>query len=565
MTPSSFLKTLRRLLIATLFFHAAAGHAESPPPTPDLDTLAAAALRSNPGMAVVGRWSDGRTSYGFAPSDPGHAGPRASEHTVFEIGSISKVFTGLLLAQAVERGDLKIDAALGDLKPAGVTLGRDIGALTLRQLVTHQACLPSLPPDLKATANSPNPYAHYSPDRLWAALSAYKLSRPAPCAMDYSNWGVATVAEVLAAHYGKTFAELVRERITAPLKMTETSVADGSDTANLTPGFDNDEKVDAWTFQAFAGAGGIRSTASDMLRFGAAILAGKAGPLGAAAERMVLPLGAFPGGEIGYALFVRGEAGDRLYFHDGLTAGFRSTLAILPAAREVLVVMASNSMAQVTPVVLNLESEHFGAAGGASEASPPAAPTAPVLSDYSGVFRIDDRSAFTFVAQDGALYGRLTGQSFQVLTATGPDAFSLASVGARFAFRRDAQGRVAEVELAQAGARMTGHRTADRPPARAIMEAGALDGYAGKYEAPGPNGQPLRFFVQADGGQLAIKLNDQPMFPVFEIAGRRDGFRYDVVDADVQFERDASGEVVDLVLHQNGEYRAPKLRPSHTR
>jgi CubicO group peptidase (beta-lactamase class C family) len=127
-----------------------------------VEQLAHQALGTQPGMAVAAVWREGRASFAGVSTGAGVAAPVTSgpDATLFEIGSISKVFTGLLLAQAVEAGDLHLDDTLGQVLHDKVRFTHaDVAAITLRQLVTHTSCLPRLPPDFfKQDYARENPY-----------------------------------------------------------------------------------------------------------------------------------------------------------------------------------------------------------------------------------------------------------------------------------------------------------------------------------------------------------------------------------------------------------------------
>ena len=262
----------------------------SPPPE-----LARAALGDLRGSISVGVWRDGKANF---------AGDSAA---LFEIGSISKVFTGVLLAQAVERGDLSLDDTLGKLlagKVASFTSDK-VTAVTLRQLVTHTSCMPRLPADFQGRSDKADPYRNYDRARLWKAVASMTFDATPPCAASYSNLGVGLPGELLSERYGQPWETLVRERITGPLGMHDTVVTLGDKAPRLAPAFVGGRPTPPWEMAAFVGAGGLRSTAADMLLFGRALLAGRDGLLGAAAERVATPLARFDG-DIGYAILVRG-------------------------------------------------------------------------------------------------------------------------------------------------------------------------------------------------------------------------------------------------------------------
>jgi D-alanyl-D-alanine-carboxypeptidase/D-alanyl-D-alanine-endopeptidase len=536
------------LLLATATLSSPARCAEPFTMQSDPNSMASHILGERKGAAAVGVWKNGAASYGTAARDV-----KADPALLFEIGSISKVFTGLLLAQAVERGELALDDNLGKLLQGEVALSPEVAAVTLRQLITHSSCLPRLPanfPDLL----SKDPYRNYDRAMMWAALADLKLPKMGPCEGAYSNLGVAVVGEILSRRYGKPWETLVRENITGPLGMRDTVQHLGDKARRLAPAWAGAEPTPPWDFVAFAGAGSLRSSAADMLVFSRALMAGKNGPLGAAGVRVLQPLGSFGGGDIGYAIMMRGPAEKRTYMHGGGTGGFRSEWLLMPDRQEALIAMASNNEANPGAISGDILALRYLTASGAVAVNPA------VLPDYAGVFRVNASMAFTFVAEGGVLHGRITGQRFSALTAAAPDVFTFPSVGAEFGFSRE-NGKVAGVTLRQRGAEMKAVRVAEPSPAKAYDPALTQEAFGGDYlVAASPS--PMKFVVQAGNGQLGVRLNEQQMLPVFAVPGKADRYAVDVVAAEYQFERDVAGKVAALVLHQNGmAIRAERQAP----
>ncbi|MCT8180967.1 serine hydrolase domain-containing protein [Variovorax sp. CY25R-8] len=352
---------LAALVLSSFAF--AAAHAQ---PATGFDTpparLAAEVLGQRPGTVVAGTWREGMAHLAILRNAPRHAGTvRAmapgEAQPVFEIGSISKVFTGLLLAQAVERGDFSLDDTLGRLLADKATLPPPVAAITLRQLITHTACLPNLPA-LPARPPGPdsNPFARPTRAHLMVALSSLELAQTPPCAPRYGSLGIALVGMLLSDRYGQPWDQLVRERIAVPLGMKDTvQHLDAARAKRLPQGYAGDAARAPWEFGALAAAGALRSTVPDLLLFARALMAGRAGPLGAAAERLREPLSAQGEYDVGYALRMRdpaaGGAQRRIYFHTGQTGGYRALLAFSPATNGALVLLASNDAAAVVPVL----------------------------------------------------------------------------------------------------------------------------------------------------------------------------------------------------------------------
>ncbi|CDG89983.1 beta-lactamase family protein [Xenorhabdus bovienii] len=319
------------------------------------DELARAALSGQRGYAAAGIWHKGRAATGSAHSPD--VGERTPPPDLYEIGSITKVFTGLLLAQEVEAGRLSLDDTLGKLFANRVVLKPEVAAITLRQLVTHSSCLPRLSPDFELGKRDKldDPYADYDRTRLWMSLGQVTLPYPPPCQGDYSNYGMAVLGEVLAQQAGKTWEALVAERITRPLGMHDTVQHLGARQARLAPGYVGHDPARPWEFQAYAPAGALRSSAADMLVFGRALMAGEKGPLGKAGARVLEPQGKADGEDVGYAIRIRGPAGHRYYHHGGGTGGYRAELAFTPDTQDVLVLLTGNAASHPKRTVSILE------------------------------------------------------------------------------------------------------------------------------------------------------------------------------------------------------------------
>jgi CubicO group peptidase (beta-lactamase class C family) len=278
--------------------------------------------------------------------DDGSEPPDA--RSLFEIGSITKVFTATLLAGMVVDGEAGLDDPLAARLPAGVGVpARDGRQVTLADLATHSSGLPRLPEGLLSKgllSDRHDPYANFGEEQLHRVLTTTRLrSRPGE-RFHYSNFGGALLGEALANTAGTTYAELVRRRIAGPLDMTDTVVelSDGQ-AARFAQGHTfGGRAAPAWHLPAFAGAGALRSTAADMLLFLRANLHLPADPLGAAVTLTHEPrlrvnrqmqIG------LGWLCWERPKSGLTIYWHNGGTGGFRSFAGFAPAAEVAVVVL----------------------------------------------------------------------------------------------------------------------------------------------------------------------------------------------------------------------------------
>jgi serine-type D-Ala-D-Ala carboxypeptidase/endopeptidase len=259
--------------------------------------------------------------------------------TIFEIGSATKVFTALLLADMVNRGEVRLDDPASTYLPDSVTVpGRSGKLITLLDLCTHSSGLPSLPANLKPK-DPRNPYADYRVEDLYEFLSGYTLSRDPGSEFEYSNLGAGLLGHLLASRIGTDYESAIRIRITEPLGMPDTAIALSSSmkqrmatghNAMLAP-------VAYWDLPTLAGAGALRSSANDMLTFLEAFLGYRESPLAPAMNAMLdvrRPMGKM---EIGLAWFLIGEGA----WHGGATGGFRAFLGCEPKAGIGVVVLSN--------------------------------------------------------------------------------------------------------------------------------------------------------------------------------------------------------------------------------
>ncbi len=244
---------------------------------------------------------------------------------VHQIGSVSKVFTALLLAIEVVEGRLTLGTRLGELMPA--LDDRPVSEVTLSALVTHTSGLPRLPPGMwRRTFNQHrhNPYADYDEPMLVAAIRDL-TPRPTSRAR-YSNLGFGLLGTALTRHLGTSYDDAVRDRITAPLGMAATGCHPDAHVVGHTRR--GRVRAHQWTFDALAGAGALWSSVDDLAVFVRANLQPPDGPLGEAIRLTHEPL--VGTGRMQQAMAwikVTGRDG-ALLWHNGGTAGFRSFVGV---------------------------------------------------------------------------------------------------------------------------------------------------------------------------------------------------------------------------------------------
>lgn len=310
---------------------------------------AARAARRRTGVVVGGLVPDGRTAYAGAGLER-DGGSVPDQHTLFEIGSVTKVFTALVLADEVVRGGLDLEQPVRDLLPGVDVPTRDGREITLLHLATHTSGLPRIPlsglrPWVEFSRGR-DPYVRVTPDALLRTLERTRLERtPGTGKVAYSNFGFGLLGEALVRHTGAAdYHDLVTKRVCGPLGLDETFGRVPADRAgDVAQGHrSRGRTADRWLLTGIAGAGVIVSSASDLLRFLTAQLDPVSTPL---AEAIGLTHQERIGGRSGVGLgWMRapGPSGP-LVWHNGGTGGFRSFAAFDPGHRWAAVVLTNRN------------------------------------------------------------------------------------------------------------------------------------------------------------------------------------------------------------------------------
>ena len=343
MRRRQFLASVLAVLVATMALDGRANTARQAQIQTRLDERIAAG--NGVGLVAASLEPDGIVVIAAA-GKPGPDAPPLDGDSVFEIGSITKVFTSVLLADMVERGDVTLDAPVQRFMPAQVRIPRRNGReITLVDLATHTSGLPRLPNNM-APANPLDPYADYGAERLYAFLNSYELTRDIGASFEYSNLGAGLLGHALERRAGKPYKTMVEERILRPLGMTHTSFTpDAWMKAHLAKGHNAaGQPVPGWDVAVLAGAGGLRSTANDMMKFARANLAAPNGPLGRVLARThERRQGAGrPELSIGLGWIIRRAADRDVLWHNGGTGGYRSWLGLDMRAKRAVVVLANS-------------------------------------------------------------------------------------------------------------------------------------------------------------------------------------------------------------------------------
>lgn len=286
----------------------------------------------------------------------------ADARTAFDTGSLSKTCTALLLAEMVSRGDVSPTDPVEAYLPRRAHPRPGKAPITLVDLATHTAGLPRLPRNLFLPAARnwlSDPYARYTCEDLYRATARLRPTRPT-LGPRYSTFGVGLLGQVLANAAGTSYPQLLAARVLHPLGMADSGAPPALDPA--TPhatGHHRGHPVGHWHFDALAGAGAIRATATDMLRYLQAhihpdglppALARAVREVALPQHRMVGPAGA-RGTRVALVWNHRHIRGKELLWHTGGTGGFTAFAGFSPTAAAGVALLANTRPARRDPVL----------------------------------------------------------------------------------------------------------------------------------------------------------------------------------------------------------------------
>lgn len=490
-------------------------------------------------------------------------GQEPDGNTVYEIGSITKVFTAILLQDMVERDEVSLNDPISKFLPKSVKAPtKDGKAITLLHLATHTSGLPRLPDNLDMK-NADNPYADYTVEQMYDFLSRHQLTRGIGEKHEYSNCGAGLLGHILALKAGMDYEALVTKRICAPLKTSSTAIKlSPAMQARLAPGHNEVLRpASNWDIPTLAGAGALRSTANDMLLF----LGANLGFTKSALTPVMQKTHAFQSSagatnlEIALGWHILKKDGSEIIWHNGGTGGYRSFIGF-DKSKGLGVVVLSNSTNDIDDIGRHLLNPKFELAKLEPAKERTAIKVDPKIYDaYVGNYELTPSFVIAVTKEGERIFAQATGQpKFEVFPES-ETKFFLTVVDAQITFVKDDKGQVTNLILHQNGIDQKARKLGpdyQPPPARkdVAVNPEILKNYVGQYElAPG-----FIFDVIVENNQLMVQVTGQPHFPVFPESETK--FFYKVVDAQLTFQKDGNGKVTSLILHQGGRDQTAKKK-----
>ena len=379
---------------------------------------------------------------------------------LFEIGSVTKTFTGLLLAIADEKNEAKLDDPVEKFLPDGIKL-RDSAGTPIRMvdLATQRSGLPRLATNMQPK-DPKNPYADYTERDLLDFLKNFTPTRVRNAQYEYSNIGFGLLGYALTrAAKAASFEALLNARVLQPLNMSSTSSDPKRFVDQLAQPHDSSGRpTPAWDLpSAHAAAGAIRSTAGDMGRYMEAIAGLKHSPLTDAINLATTAREQGPGriNPIGLAWMRLPFDKREILNHDGGTFGSSSSLMVDRAAKEGVFIVA-NSSTRLTDIALHLMDTRHSLAE--REFPKVVAVSADVLAQYAGVYKLNDQMNVTVRVSGDKITAQATGQGeFEIFAESEIRYFAkVAPIVVTFGEMADGEAR--SFVLEQGGSKLTARR-----------------------------------------------------------------------------------------------------------
>lgn len=386
-------------------------------------------------------------------------GTDVNENSVFEIGSISKTFTTILLSEQVLKGNMKLSDAISKYLPEGVKVPTRNGKeITLKDLATHSSGLPRMP-DNFTPANPNNPFADYSVKQVYSFLSTHELSRDIGESYEYSNYGMGLLGHILELKSGKGYEALMIEKIANTYGMDDTRIVfTPAMKARLAKGHAAGREVENWDINSLAGAGGIRSTASDMVKFIKANMTAQDTPISKAMQlsHQSAYSNTAQNFEMGLGWHYA-STGDnnKVIWHNGGTGGYKAFSGFIEGTQKGVVVL-TNSTESIDAL-------------GLAVLDPTRKLTIPkkveeitvaedVLETYVGKYELTPEFHIVVTRTGQQLFVQATGQPQFEIFASAQNEFFLKVVEASVTFNKDANGKVESLTLHQGGQNVPGKK-----------------------------------------------------------------------------------------------------------
>ncbi|MCA5005799.1 serine hydrolase domain-containing protein [Sphingobacterium bovistauri] len=284
----------------------------------------------------------------YGQNEAGNNTSLPNSNTLYEIGSLSKIFTATLLADLVEKGTVSLDDSITNFLPDSIAQNPFLQKITLKHLANHTSGLPRLPTNFDKVAKytATNPYANYLRKDLFEYLKGYKSEVEPGEIYTYSNLGYGLLGEIISIITTKSYTQNIKEIITDSLRMPNTVEKINPKTQKLTKVYSEDgNEVPTWNFQAMTAAGSLKSTISDLLRFAQYQFKLPETSL----ENAMMMTRQFtyylpPNTDIGLAWHMNMVDDVIQVWHGGATGGSSSFIGLVPDKKSAIIVLSNSAI-----------------------------------------------------------------------------------------------------------------------------------------------------------------------------------------------------------------------------
>ena len=525
----------------------------------------------NPGIVIGILDADGPRYFSFGVKSL-KTHEAVDEHSIFEIGSISKTFTGTILADMVLRGKLQLEDPLQSLLPEDVMAPTRNGeTIKLVHMANHTSSLPRMPNNFNP-ANPANPYVDYSEELLYSFLSTHELSRDIGSQYEYSNYAMGLLGHVMAAKNNSNYEALMVSVIAKPLSMDNTRIGlTPSMQKHLAIGHSGGIEVENWDLTTLAGAGAIRSNAVDILKYLAANMGKEKSSLYPAmqlAHKNSREEAAEPIVGLGWHTMVKD--GKEIIWHNGGTGGYRAFAGFTKDGDSGVVVL-TNSSAGADDIGIHL----LHSASPLNKIKPSIGTKVREVMDKQGISagietynelkkRPEDIYDFSESQLNSTGYYYLgKGEIekamavFELNVKAFPKSSNVYDSYAEALLKQGSKEKAIEnykksVEINpgnRGGIDKLKELGVDTENLikEIVIDAAVLESYVGKYElAPG-----FILTVTKEGNQMNAQATGQPQFPIFPKA--ENVFYFKVVEAQLTFNKNDANGIESATLLQAGQ------------
>lgn len=473
-----------------------------------------------------------------------------NEDTIFEIGSITKLFTASLLELDIEGKKISLNTSLDDILHGKVTFNDNkVRKITMEQLSTHTSGLPRMPTNINMNFkdDSPCPFANYSIDNLYDFLKNSTIERPQQSAYLYSNVGYGILGYILTVIEKQDFETLCTEHITKPLNMKDTIITLTTEQKKrFASGYDAvGEPVPHWEYQTLQGAGALRSTARDLttfLKMYLGLLPSTLTPVLTKTFQVRKETGT-SGHLVSLGWHISKLSDGELYWHDGETGGFSGFIGFDNLNKKGIVLLANsnNSLLSLGLYLLNSQQKLF------TDTLPKIASfAADSYKKYTGEYILSQNLTLKVSVFKDNLVVQLTGNPKLLYLPEAEHKFFNTQIDSHIEFQKDAEGKISLLLLKEHGVTYKAYKDTQKNDfADALkLPKEKLEQYIGKYVLK-PN---YYITIKKDETYLTSQVTGQAALRLKPIADNK--FETELVDSSILFHFANDGKVDSLTVYQ---------------